>query len=69
MLGPTGDEAEGDSVHRRRAAAPPARKFQHPKFGEGLLESQEGEGTDAKLTFKFAASSKTLLARYVTESG
>lgn len=51
-----------------KAAAPPARKFQHPKFGEGLLESQEGEGPDAKLTIKFAVGSKTLLARYVTES-
>ena len=49
--------------------APPAdaKKFQHPKFGEGVLESQDGVGPEAKLTIKFDTGSKTLLARYVTE--
>jgi hypothetical protein len=47
--------------------APPAKKFHHPKFGEGALESQDGVGPDAKLTIKFEGGSKTLLARYVTE--
>ncbi len=46
---------------------PPARRFVHPKFGEGVLESQEGAGPDAKLTIKFDAGKKTLLARFVTE--
>ena len=50
-----------------RAAAPPAKRFHHPKFGEGALESQQGEGPDAKLTIKFGKEKKTLLARYVTE--
>jgi hypothetical protein len=49
------------------APAPPAKRFQHPKFGEGVLQSQDGAGADAKLTIKFEAGSKTLLARYVTE--
>jgi len=43
------------------------RRFAHPKFGAGTLASQDGEGPDAKLTITFAAGSKTLLARYVTE--
>ena len=49
--------------------APPAaaKRFQHPKFGEGVLETQAGVGPDAKLTIKFEGGSKTLLARYVTE--
>jgi hypothetical protein len=47
--------------------APPAKRFTHPKFGQGVLEAQSGEGPDAKLTIKFEAGSKTLLARYVTE--
>jgi hypothetical protein len=49
--------------------APPvvAKRFQHPKFGEGVLQAQDGAGPDAKLTIKFEAGSKTLLARYVTE--
>jgi hypothetical protein len=44
-----------------------AKRFQHPKFGEGVLESQDGVGPEAKLTIKFASGSKTLLSRYVTE--
>jgi hypothetical protein len=54
---------------RPAKAAPPAdaKRFQHPKFGEGVLQSQDGVGPDAKLTIKFEAGSKTLLARYVTE--
>jgi hypothetical protein len=50
-------------------AAPPAaaKRFAHPKFGEGTLEAQDGIGPDAKLTLKFDGGSKTLLARYVTE--
>ena len=47
------------------AAAP--RKFTHPKFGEGVLEKQEGVGDATKLTIKFATGSKTLLSRFVTE--
>jgi hypothetical protein len=50
-------------------APPPAatRRFQHPKFGDGVLEAQDGAGPDAKLTIKFESGAKTLLARYVTE--
>jgi hypothetical protein len=55
----------------KRPAAPPpppaARQFQHPKFGEGVLVSQDGAGDDAKLTIKFGVGTKTLLARFVTE--
>ena len=49
--------------------APPAdaKRFQHPKFGQGILEAQDGVGPDAKLTLRFESGSKTLLARYVTE--
>lgn len=43
------------------------RRFEHPKFGEGVLVTQDGDGPDAKLTIKFAAGTKTLLARFVTE--
>jgi hypothetical protein len=50
-----------------KAPPPPARRFQHPKFGEGVLEVCAGEGPEAKLTIKFAAGTKTLLAKYVTE--
>ena len=59
-------------VFRAPPKAPPpaaARRFQHPKFGEGVLESQDGVGAEAKLTIKFESGSKTLLARYVTELG
>jgi hypothetical protein len=52
---------------KKREPPPPPRRFQHPKFGEGVLERLEGEGPDAKLTIKFGAGSKTLLARYVSE--
>jgi hypothetical protein len=44
-----------------------ARKFSHPKFGDGVLVSQDGAGADAKLTIKFAEATKTLLAKFVTE--
>lgn len=49
------------------APPPPPKRFHHPKFGEGVLESQDGAGEEAKLTIKFASGSRTLLARYVTE--
>lgn len=44
-----------------------AKRFSHPKFGEGVLVSQDGAGDDAKLTIKFEAGAKTLLAKFVTE--
>jgi hypothetical protein len=44
-----------------------AKRFSHPKFGEGVLVSQDGAGEDAKLTIKFEAGAKTLLAKFVTE--
>ena len=51
-----------------KAAPPPeAKRYQHPKFGEGVLQSQEGSGPEAKLTIKFEGGPKTLLARFVTE--
>jgi hypothetical protein len=50
-----------------RAPEPPARRFVHPTFGEGLLERQDGSGTESKLTIRFEGGSKTLLARFVTE--
>jgi hypothetical protein len=47
---------------------PPEPKcYSHPKFGEGVLQSSDGTGEDAKLTIKFESGTKTLLARYVTE--
>jgi hypothetical protein len=49
------------------APPPIAKRFQHPKFGEGVLEAQDGAGPEAKLTIKFEVGSKTLLAKYVTE--
>jgi hypothetical protein len=55
---------------KRPVKAPPpaaAKRFQHAKFGEGILESQDGMGPEAKLTIKFDGGTKTLLARYVTE--
>jgi hypothetical protein len=55
-------------VRPPKAAPPPeAPRFRHPKFGEGVLESREGTGPDAKVTIKFESGSKTLLARFVTE--
>lgn len=50
-----------------KAAPAAARKFTHPKFGEGVLEKTEGVGDEMKLTIKFGAGSKTLLAKFVTE--
>jgi len=55
---------------KRPPKAPPpaaAKRFAHPKFGEGVLEAQDGVGPDAKLTLKFESGTKTLLARYVSE--
>ena len=43
-----------------------AKRFHHPKFGEGVLETQDGIGPEAKLTIRFDGGSRTLLARYVT---
>lgn len=55
----------------RKPPPPPpaaaAKRFSHPKFGEGVLVSQDGAGEDAKLTIKFEAGAKTLLAKFVTE--
>jgi hypothetical protein len=57
---------------RANAKPPPApppepKRYSHPKFGEGVLQSSDGVGEDAKLTIKFEGGTKTLLARYVTE--
>jgi hypothetical protein len=70
-------EHEGTTVARmpkpafvraaKAAPAPPVRRLFHPTFGEGVLESQDGVGPEAKLTIKFESGSKILLARYVTE--
>ena len=49
------------------APAAAAKRFSHPKFGEGVLVSQDGAGEDAKLTIKFASGPKTMLAKFVTE--
>jgi hypothetical protein len=46
---------------------PEARRFRHPKFGDGVLRAQDGAGPEAKLTIEFANGPKTLLARFVTE--
>jgi hypothetical protein len=43
------------------------KRFQHPKFGDGVLQAQEGTGPDAKLTIAFESGPKTVLARFVTE--
>jgi hypothetical protein len=51
----------------KAAPAPDARRFTHPKFGEGELLSQDGVGPDAKLTIRFDVGQKTMLAQYVTE--
>ena len=51
----------------KAAAVVEIKRFHHPKFGEGVLEAHDGTGPDAKLTIKFAAGAKTLLAKYVTE--
>ena len=47
--------------------APEAKRFRHPKFGDGVLRAQNGDGPEAKLTIEFATGPKTLLARFVTE--
>jgi hypothetical protein len=54
-------------VAPKRVPLPPARRFRHPTFGEGVLERQDGVGPESKLTIKFQGGSKTLLARFVTE--
>lgn len=54
-------------VRPKPAAAPVVRRFEHPKFGQGVLEAEDGTGPEAKLTIKFEAGTKTLLARFVTE--
>lgn len=46
---------------------PPPRHFEHPKFGVGVLEKLDGVGPEAKLTIRFEAGTKTLLARFVAE--
>jgi hypothetical protein len=51
----------------KAAPLPPAKRFAHPKFGTGVLESQDGVGPEAKLRIKFESGSKSLLAKYVTE--
>lgn len=50
-----------------KAPPPPPRRFAHTKFGEGILETQQGDGPEAKLTIKFPSGSKVLLAKFVTE--
>lgn len=50
-----------------KAPPPPPRRFAHAKFGEGVLETQQGDGPEAKLTIKFQSGSKVLLAKFVTE--
>ncbi|MBS2011758.1 MAG: hypothetical protein JST00_02495 [Deltaproteobacteria bacterium] len=55
---------------KRPAPPPPAaapKRYAHPKFGEGVLVSQEGTGESMKLTIKFGSDTKTLLAKFVTE--
>jgi hypothetical protein len=49
------------------AAVPEARRYRHPKFGDGVLRAEDGAGPEAKLTIEFATGPKTLLARFVTE--
>ncbi len=46
---------------------PEPKRFRHPKFGDGVLRAQNGDGPEAKLTIEFANGPKTLLARFVTE--
>jgi hypothetical protein len=47
--------------------APEAKRYRHPKFGDGVLRAQDGAGPEAKLTIEFEGGPKTLLARFVTE--
>jgi hypothetical protein len=49
------------------APVPEAKRYRHPKFGDGVLRAQDGAGPEAKLTIEFATGPKTLLARFVTE--
>jgi hypothetical protein len=49
------------------APAPEAKRYRHPKFGDGVLRAQDGAGPEAKLTIEFATGPRTLLARFVTE--
>ena len=49
------------------APAPEAKRYRHPKFGDGVLRAQDGAGPEAKLTIEFATGPKTLLARFVIE--
>ena len=58
-------------LRRPPPAPPPAppKRYTHPKYGEGVLVSQDGTGDDAKVTIAFASGPKTLLARFVTELG
>lgn len=51
----------------KAAPPPPPKRFRHPKFGDGTLVAEDGAGPDAKLTLKFEAGTKILLARYVAE--
>lgn len=51
----------------KAAPAAAAKRFSHPKFGEGVLEREDGSGDEAKLTVKFASGSKTLLRRFLVE--
>ncbi|AKV01447.1 hypothetical protein AKJ09_08110 [Labilithrix luteola] len=51
----------------KAAPPPPPKRFQHPKFGEGELLSQAGEGPESKLTIKFERGPVTVQAKYVTE--
>ena len=48
----------------KSAPLPPAKRFHHPKFGEGALESQDGVGPDAEadgpLRRRFEDSARTV---------
>lgn len=50
---------------------PPApagpRRVVHPKFGEGTVVAQEGEGDEAKLEIAFAVGTKKLQAKFVRD--
>jgi hypothetical protein len=43
-------------------------KVSHKQFGEGIVEAVTGAGDEAKLTVKFGAGTKVLVARFVTPS-
>jgi hypothetical protein len=40
----------------------------HPKFGLGQVTATEGAGVEGKLTVRFGAVSRTLLAKFLTSS-